>query len=255
MGILKSFDLQGTSDCDRNNTWICFTDAQKAASIVVVLGGTGKLPSHIHLPPPTLPGLESARQQYKQATSSLSGPSGCFLETYSPLITPTPWGSTWHFQQETARHGSSCFIWFFYLSWKRLQLHLVNTLPVGRAYGTISHPRSPAEAAVCKSLHVHPAGAQVTPAEGCGRLEKQDSGGLCRACVFSLLRGMLFAFRSLETKGARALPKGFFIPLLQKFHSQGEKRMCCFDFFFSFLQTLTEYCYSLTIWEGILALC
>ena len=98
--------------------------------------------------------------------------------------------------------------------------------------GTISHPRSPAEAAVCKSLHVHPAGGQVTPAEGRGCLEKQDSGGFCRACVFSLLRGMLFTFRSLETKGARTLPKGFFIPLLQKFHYQGEKRMCCFDFFF-----------------------
>ena len=177
-------------------------------------------------------GLESARPQYKLASSSLSGHSGCFLETHNPLITPTPWGSTWHFQQETAWCGSSCFICFFYLSWKRLQIHLVNALPVGHASGTISHPRSPAEAAVCKSLHVHPAGGQVTPAEGCGCLEKQDSGGFCRACVFSLLRGMLFTFRSLETKGARTLPKGFFIPFLQKFHYQGEKRMCCFDFFF-----------------------
>lgn len=123
------------------------------------------------------------------------------------------------------------------MSWKRLQIHLVNALPVGRASGTISHPRSPAEAAVCKSLHVHPAGGQVTPAEGCGRLEEQNSREFCRACVFSLLRGMLFTFRSLETKGARTLPRVSFIPLLQKFHYQGEKRMCCFDFFFSFLNS------------------
>lgn len=236
MGILTSFDLQGTGDCDRSKNLNVFSGCTESSLHWCCPGGHWEahsyLPSHIHLPLPTLLGLESARPHCKLATSSLSGHSGCFLETHSPLITPTPWGSTWHFQQETARRGSSCFIWFFYLSWKRLQIHLVNALPVGRASGTISHPRSPAEAAVCKSLHVHPAGGQVTPAEGCGRLEEQNSREFCRACVFSLLRGMLFTFRSLETKGARTLPRVSFIPLLQKFHYQGEKRMCCFDFFF-----------------------
>lgn len=95
--------------------------------------------------------------------------------------------------------------------------------------GTISHPRSQPEAAVCKSLPSTAGG----PGHPCRRVWPPGGVELERVFagrVFSVsLRGM-FAFRSLETKGSQNLAKVSFIPFCRSFY-QGERECAALIFF------------------------
>ena len=160
MGILEPFDLQGTSGCDRNKSSYMFSRCTESSFFWCHPGGHCEAHSYPPSPDPSSP-THAVGPGMRTPTAWPHLPAPYLPDVFSKLTVP------WlHPHREAQRDisnrrlpdvGPAASHGFSICPGKSSRYLWSKLFPLAVLLGTIARPHGPAGAAVCKSLHVHPA--------------------------------------------------------------------------------------------------